>query len=249
MLGSQPHNTAALEGQAALVTGSARGLGRAVALALAERGATVGVHYRYSAEQARDAARQIRDLGREAHVFQADVTDPEQVRRLFAEVEEKLGRLDILVNNVGEFIFKPALEMTPTEWDETLASNLHSVFYCCREAAEGMRRRRYGRIVNVGTAACERLHAAGRMAAYQLSKSGVLALSKSLALALAPDGVTVNVVSPGVLENTRVHATRPLPMGRPGRMEEVVRAVVFLASPAGEYITGANLEVAGGWKL
>ncbi len=242
-----------LAGQGALVTGAGRGIGRAVALALAREGARVTVNYARRAEEAEETAAAIRAAGGEAEVVQADVSRPEDCRRLVEAAAARWGRLDVLVNNAGITRDALLLRMKDEDWEEVLATNLGGVYRCTREAARLMLRQRSGRIVNVASVAAF----AGNpgQANYAAAKGGVIAFTRVVARELGSRGVTVNAVAPGYVETDM---TRPLPerlkdevlarvpLGRFGRPEDVAAAVLFLASPAAGYITGQTLVVDGG---
>jgi NAD(P)-dependent dehydrogenase (short-subunit alcohol dehydrogenase family) len=239
--------------QIALITGSSRGIGKANALCLARQGADVVINYRSNREAAQELVEQIQDLGQRAIAVQADVTLPNEAESLAATVAEQFGPIDILVNNVGDFFFKPLGQMSPDEWRYVLDSNLSSVHYLCKAVLPQMRARRYGRIVNIGLSPTYLVRGAPNVAAYSIAKTGVLILTRSLAAEEAPYGITVNCVSPGLINNgylppeQQEWMQRRVPMGRLGRPEEIGEAVVFLVSEKASYISGANLAVAGGW--
>ncbi len=234
----------------ALVTGSAKGIGRAVLLALAADGYDVAVHYRRSEDAAREVVAAARGLGVNAVALAADVTVEDEARALVDDAHAVFGRLDVLVNNVGDYHHGPLFELSSEKWHEIIASNLHSTFYTCQRALPYLRAAPNGaRIVNLGYAGAELLKARPNIAAYVVAKTGVIVYSKSLALAEAGTGVTVNVVSPGVLENSDTKPLRELPMGRTGQLTELVAAVRYLVSEEAAYTTGVTLEVAGGWNL
>ena len=237
----------------AVVTGSSRGIGRAIALRCAELGADVAVNYRSENAAAEEVAQQIRKLGRRAITVQADVTQPEAAATLFHAVEEQLGAVSLLVNNVGEFFFKPLADTTEEEWRRVIDSNLSSVHHLCRAAIARMRRRKAGRIINIGLSPTYLVRGAANVAAYSIAKTGVLILTRSLAIEEAPHGIRVNCVSPGLIDNGMLPPAqkewmeRRVPMGRLGRADEIADAVVFLASDSAAYISGANLAVDGAW--
>ena len=236
--------------KAALVTGSAKGVGRAIVLALAEDGYDVAVHYRRSREEAEAVAAATRRLGANAVTLAGDVTVEEEARALVDDAHAVFGRLDVLVNNVGNYHNGPLFELSSEVWHEIMASNLHGTFYTCQRALPYLRAAPSGaRIVNLGYAGAEMLKARPNIAAYAVAKTGVIVYSKSLALAEAATGVTVNVVSPGVLENSDTKPMRELPMPRTGKLEELVAAVRYLLSDEAAYTTGVTIEVAGGWNL
>jgi NAD(P)-dependent dehydrogenase (short-subunit alcohol dehydrogenase family) len=234
---------------AALVTGSARGIGRTLLLTLAELGHDVAVHYRSSREAAESVADEARALGVEAVSLQADVTDVGAAERLVDEAAAAFGRLDVVVNNVGNY-HKGPLEQHPTEaWREMFASNLDATFYVAQRAAPILRDSPAGRIVNVGYAGSDTLTAKTGIIAYQIAKTGVLLYSRALAKREAPHGTTVNVIAPGVIENSVTQPIDEIPMGRPGTLPEMAAALRFLVSEEARYVTGAFVPVAGGWNL
>ncbi len=229
--------------QRVLVTGSARRIGRAIAIELARRGFSVAIHYNTSREEAEKVARECGD----APVFQADLGKVEEIRRLFAEVRERFGLLDCLVNNAARFTSVDPLEITEQDWDFIHDVNLKATFFCCQEGARQMREMGRGRIVNISSLGgirpwAEHVH-------YCASKAGVIMLTKALAKAFAPE-ITVNSVAPGVIAFEDVDAEaqamiKATPMRRAGKAEEVAEAVhFFLTAP--DFITGQILTVDGG---
>lgn len=234
---------------AALVTGSARGIGRGIALALAADGLDVAVHYRTSKAEAEQACAEIEALGRRAAAFRADVTDLDAAAALVHAAHAELGPLTVLVNNVGNYRLAPLLELEHVEWDDILDSNLGAAFATCRAAIPLLREAGGGRIVNLGYAGAQNLVARPGLTAYAIAKTGVVLLTKAIAKAEAAHGITANVVAPGVIENSAGQPVSEIPLGRVGRIDEVVEAVQFFVSPAGGYVTGQVLEVAGGWNL
>ncbi len=244
-----------LEGRAALVTGGGRGIGRAISLALGGAGANVAVNYRSRKGPADLVVREIRACGGNAVVIRADVSTPDGAARAVEAAVRKFGRLDMLINNVGDFLYKPVLEVTPEEWTETLRSNLDSAFYCSLRAVPHMKKRGWGRIVNVGVAGCDSVRAFPNTTAYNVAKTGVLILTKSLANEVAPFGITANLVAPGLID-TGTRSGRMMkkfqarvPAGRAGTPDEVAAAVLFLVSEAASYVTGACVPVSGGWLV
>lgn len=239
-----------LTGRVALVTGSARRLGRTLAEELARLGAAVAVHYRSSGDEAEEVVAAIRAAGGQAHAFRADVTKPAECEALVRAVVERFGALHVLINNVGDYQEKNILEVGLEDWHAMIDSNLHSSFYMCHHALPEMRRQDYGRIINIGFASSGLVRASVNSTAYTVAKTGLLVLTKSLAAALKAEPVTVNVVSPGVLENSVTHPPlKDVPRGRWGQPEEIMGAITYFLAPQADYVTGQHVEVAGGWFL
>jgi 3-oxoacyl-[acyl-carrier protein] reductase len=234
----------------ALVTGAARGIGRAIAMSLAAGGLDVAVQYRSSQDAAREVvAEMIARYGVRAVALAADVRHDHEAQSLVDAAAHALGGLRVLVNNVGDYHQGPLAELDVSTWHTMFASNLHSTFYTCQRAVPIMRAAGGGRIVNLGYAGAEMIKARPGIVAYQIAKTGVILYSKALARSEAAHGVTVNVVSPGVMENSVSKPLEELPMGRTGKLDELVGAVRYFLSPAATYVTGTHVEVAGGWNL
>lgn len=235
-----------LDGHTVLITGSARGLGRALTLACARRGANVAVHYHTSGDAAREVAEDARRQGVEATTVRGDVTDPEDVERLFEGAETALGSVDVLVNNVGAFAPEHWEEMAVETWQRVMETNVTGTYLCSRRALPGMREGGWGRIVNVGYASSERGLINPKNAPYFMAKSSVLMFTRMLAADTSEEGITANAVSPYVIENSEVFPD-DLPRGRPAGFEDVTQAVFAFLEEGSGYISGANVEVSGGW--
>jgi NAD(P)-dependent dehydrogenase (short-subunit alcohol dehydrogenase family) len=233
----------------ALVTGANRGIGRAIALQLAGLGFDLVVNYRTQQAEAEQVAAQAAASGVRARAVRADVTDPRQARQLVLDAHELTGGLQVLVNNVGDYHHGPLAELTPEVWHRMLDSNLNSTFYTCQAALPLLKQAGWGRIINLGYAGAEQLKARPGIVAYSLAKTGVILYSKALAKTAAGSGVTVNVISPGVLENSETVPLQELPAGRTGTLDELTAAARFLLSAEASYVTGVTIEVAGGWNL
>jgi len=245
-----------LRGKTALITGGSRGIGKGIAQGLAREGVRVAISYRSNKTAAQSALRQIQAQGAECFAVEADATDAEKVQFLIDAVLERFGRIDILVNNVGEFNWKPVAETGIEEWENILASNLLSVFYASRAVLPSMRRQHWGRIVNLGAMGAERAFGQGTISAYAAAKAAVVSFSRSLAIEEAKNGITVNVVNPSnidekelTLEEARRLRDSRFPIGRPPSTEDVSAAVKFFSSEQADYITGQVLNVSGGWML
>ena len=242
-----------LGGRVALVTGGSRGIGRATCLALAARGAAVAVLCRSRLDQAKEVVQQIQAGGERALALQADALDPGAIKRSVQQAVFGLGRVDILVNNLGEMTDGPVAEMKDEEWEHSLAVNLGSAFRYARECIPSMKERRWGRIINVSSQVA--YSGSNNHAHYAAAKSGLLGFTFSLAKELGAWGVTVNAVAPGrivtdlLLERMAGREEewiRQTPLQRFGRPEEVAGPIAFLASDDASYITGAVLNVSGG---
>jgi 3-oxoacyl-[acyl-carrier protein] reductase len=245
-----------LEGRIAVVTGASRGIGRAIALELARRGASVIVNYNTSPDDAEAVVAAIQDLGSEARALQADVSTLEAATGLIKAAIETYGDLHILVNNAG--ITRDGLIMTmgQAEWEQVIQTNLGSTFYCSKAAVRHMMRKRYGRIINISS--ISGIMGNAGQTNYSASKAGQIGFTKALAREVASRNITVNAIAPGFIE-TDIWATVPediqanmkdiIPLGRIGQPEEVAQAVAFLASDQAGYITGQVLNVDGGMAM
>ena len=245
-----------LSGKIAVVTGGSRGIGRAICLELAARGATVVVNYNQSEDSAQRVVAKIEAGGGAAAAIQADVGDAYHVERLFKQVTADYGALDILINNAGMTRDGMIMRMKPNDFDAVISVNLRSAWLCCKAAARVMMRKRRGAIVNI-TSVVGLAGNAGQTN-YAASKAGIIGLTKSLAKEVAVRGIRVNAVAPGFIE-TAMTADLPddikskvieaIPLGAMGQPEHIAKAVVFLVSPDAAYITGQTLVVDGGMVM
>ena len=233
-------------GRTALVTGSAHGVGRAFALALADAQADVAVHYNTSDAAAAATADEAADRGVESVAVGADLTDPAAVDDCFSTVEAELGAVDILVNNVGDFAPKHWTDITLDEWHRVMDTNLTATMLCSKRALGPMQESAWGRIVNVGYASAERAAVSPKNFPYFVAKTGVLMFTRMLAADTQDDGITVNAVSPYVVETSDAFP-EDAPRGRWARPSDLVQALLFFVDEDSTYISGENVEIAGGW--
>ncbi len=245
-----------LNDSVAIVTGSGRGIGRAIALELARAGAKVVVNYAGRSDKAEETVELIREAGGESLAVQADVSQSEDVDRLIQTTLAHFGKVDILVNNAGITRDSLLLRMKEADWDAVLATNLKGVFLCTKAVSKGMLKQRAGAIVNISSVVG--LSGNVGQANYAAAKAGIIGFSKSIAKEFAPRGIRVNVVAPGYIntdmtetlpEGVRSEVLRAIPLGRIGNPEDVAKVVRFLVSPEASYITGQTLCVDGGMEI
>jgi 3-oxoacyl-[acyl-carrier protein] reductase len=235
-----------LTNKIALVTGGSRGIGRAIAVCLAQAGAAVAVNYREQADEARNVVETIRGFGRRASAVAADVSRADAVARMVADVERGLGPIDVLVNNAGIALIRGVDDLTEEDFDRTIAVNLKSAFLCIRAVVPGMRVRKWGRIVNISSGAARGPGGVGPH--YNASKAGMEGLTRGYASRLVKDGITVNAVAPTLIETDMVRSglSSPdrIPLGRYGTPEECAQAVLMVIGNA--YMTGQTVGLSGG---
>ncbi|MCI9441150.1 MAG: 3-oxoacyl-[acyl-carrier-protein] reductase [Ruminococcus sp.] len=245
-----------LQGQAAVVTGASRGIGRAIALRLAVEGAAVAINYHGSKERAEAVKAQIEEKGGTAFLFPCDVADFSACELFLKAATEQMGRLDILVNNAGITRDGLLMRMSEADYDAVLDTNLKGTFNCIRFASRQMLKQKSGRIINISSVSGV-LGNAGQ-ANYSASKAGVIGLTKSAARELASRGITVNAIAPGFIntemteglsEKVKISAEEQIPLGKFGEPEDIAEAAVFLASERARYITGQVLHVDGGMAM
>ncbi|HYD05413.1 MAG TPA: 3-oxoacyl-ACP reductase family protein [Reyranella sp.] len=239
-----------LTGRVALVTGGSRGIGRAIAVSLADAGAAVAVNYREKAAEAEAVAGAIHAKGGKAHAVRADVSQAGEVARMIAEVERALGPVDVLVNNAGIGLVRTVDDLTEADFDTTIAVNLKSVFLCTQAVIPGMRRRQWGRIVNISSGAAR--GAGGVGPHYNASKAGMEGMTRGYAARLVKDGITVNAVAPSLIETDMVKqglasSASRIPLGRFGTPDECAQVVLMLAGNA--YMTGQTVALSGGMSF
>lgn len=239
----------------AVITGGARGIGRAIALHLAQSGWLVAICYRASEREAQATVEAIQNKGGTGLAVKADVSDPEAALGLVGQVEATWGRIDALINCAGPYHRVALLEETLEGWHAMFNNNLHPVFYLGRLVARGMIERKWGRIITFGMANADQCVAQPQITAHYIAKAGVLILTRTLARVLAPHGITVNAISPGFIasgsapdEELKTMAKK-IPAGHVGSLDDAVAAVAFLLSDEAAYVNGANIHLSGAWGV
>lgn len=240
-----------------IVTGASRGIGKATAAMFARKGAKVVIHYNSNRAGADEVAAEIEKMGRDYLIVQADVSKMDEVRDMVNKTINKFGRVDILVNNAGITEPKDFRDTTEEEWDRMMRINLKSVFLCCKEVVPYMEKQQYGRIINLSSIV-GKTGGIGAGVHYCAAKAGVIGFSKALANQVAKDGITVNVVAPGMIDTRMISWRSPelmkkhvgqIPVGRVGKTEEVAAAICYLASDEAAFMTGQTLDINGGMYM
>ena len=246
-----------LDNKIAIVTGARRGIGRAIALALAKEGANIVVSD-ISQEECQKVVTEIEGLGRRGLAIKCDVTSMAEVEDMVRRTVAEFGRVDILVNNAGIITFKPFLELTEKDWDTTINVNLKGQFLCAQAVSKELVKNKWGRIINIASISSGGCGIAFPLIAhYTASKGGVMALTEALALELTPQGINVNAICPGAIDTDMVKVLKEsgqleqvllrIPKGRLGQPEDIANLAVFLASEESDYISGAAIVIDGGW--
>lgn len=239
----------------AMITGGARGIGRAVALDLGGQGWSVALCYRTSAQEGRQVVETLREKGSRAEAFQCDVSDPKAAEKFVKQVEERWGRVDALINCAGPYHRVNLLEETVEGWHSMFDNNLHPVFYLSRVVTPGMIRRKWGRIICFSMANADQLIAQPQLTAHYISKVGLLVVARTLARLLAPHGITVNAISPGFIDSGSApkeeldQMAKRIPAGYVGSLSDAVSVVRFLLSEEARYVNGANIHLSGAWGI
>ena len=239
----------------ALITGGAKGIGRGIALDLGKKQWSVAICYRSSEHEAEQTRKAIEDSGGNALAVRCDVSDPTAVQDFVNQVEHTWGKIDAVINGTGPYHRINVFQETPEGWSEMFTNNLHPILYLAQAVAPGMRARKYGRIISFSMANADKMEAQPQVTAHYIAKVGVLILTRTLATMLAPDGITVNAISPGFIDSGSAPPeelegmAQKVPAGYIGTVNDTVSAVQYLLSDEARYVTGANLHLSGGWGI
>jgi 3-oxoacyl-[acyl-carrier protein] reductase len=239
----------------ALITGGARGIGRAIALDLSARGWNVAICFRHSADQAAEVVETARERGGRVWSFQCDVSQPEVAQDLVRRVQETCAQIDALIQCAGPYHRVNLLEESVEGWHSMFDNNLHPLFYLSRAVSPGMMERKWGRIVSFSMANADQLIAQPQLTAHYIAKVGILVLTRTLARVLAPHGITANAVSPGFIDSGSApkeeiaSMAKRIPAGYVGALDDAVAVVRFLLSEEARYVNGANIHLSGAWGI
>ncbi|MDO9119715.1 MAG: SDR family oxidoreductase [Nitrospira sp.] len=239
----------------ALITGGAKGIGRGIALDLAAQHWKIAICYRTSEAEAQKTALAITERGGQALAIRCDVSDPVAAKSLAAQVEQKWGQIDVLINGAGPYHRVNLFEETVEGWNEMFDGNLHPIFYLAKAVAPGMKARKSGHIINFSMANADQMISQPDVTAHYIAKAGVLILTRTLAKLLAPHGITVNAVSPGFIDSGSAPPeelagmTKRIPAGYIGTIDDTVAAVRYLLSEEARYVNGANIQISGAWGI
>ena len=244
-----------MQNRVAIIPGGVKGIGRDIALSLAEAGWSIALCYRTSEKEAESTCRDIESKGAQAIALNCDVSNPTAVQDFVELVENRWGRVDALINCAGPYHRVALLEETVDGWNEMFDNNLHSLFYLCRAVTTGMIERGYGRIIAFSMANADKLSAQPNITAHYIAKSGIIILVRSLAKILAQHGITVNTISPGFIDSGSSpkeeleHIKRRIPAGYVGQNSDAVSLVNYLLSDNAKYINGSNIQLSGAWGI
>jgi len=236
-----------LKGKTALVTGASQGIGKAIIQALANKGCNIILHYFQNSKNIKKLVEELKKHNVKVSAYSANLTKVKEVKKLFNKIAKNNKTLDILVNNVGNYLKKPLEKLTISEWHEIIDSNLHLTFYCTHYALPLLRKSKHGRIINIGFASTGQMVAKPNILPYQIAKTGILLMTKALAKIEAKNKVLVNMISPGVMENSIHLPKKEIPLKKSGKLSGLAKLVVQTVNS--DYTTGAHIEYAGGFNL
>lgn len=234
-----------LQNKIALVTGGSKNLGKEVVLSLAKKGIKVAIHYNTSEREAESTLKEVKKYS-DGIIINANLRNPKEISQMFIETGKNLGSVDILVNLVGNFIFEPITKTSFEKFKDVVESNLYATFVCCQYALPKMAKKKWGRIINFGCVGADNVTIRKNTTPYYIAKTGVIMLTKVLAYEYAKYDITVNSISPGILETSVAKPTTP--SGKFVQFKDITNAIQFLLKEDSSYINGANVEVAGGWR-
>ena len=235
------------KGKTALVTGSSGGIGKAILFELANKGCNVILHYFKNTNELKNTIKELKSLSINVLVYQADLTKEKEVKRLLQKIKNKYNSIDILVNNVGNYLKKSLDKLTIYEWHEVINSNLNCTFYCTYYALPLLRKSKSGRIINIGYASTGQMIAKPSILPYQIAKTGILLMTKALAVTEAKNKILVNMISPGVMENSVHFPKKEIPLKKAGSLKEFAHLVTQTIGSG--YMTGSHVEYSGGFNL
>ncbi|MBL8036003.1 MAG: SDR family oxidoreductase [Nitrospira sp.] len=244
-----------MDQQVALITGGAKGIGRGIALDLAAKQWKIAICYRTSEAEAQRTTQEITARGGEALALRCDVSDPIAAKNLVSQVEQKWGRIDVLINGAGPYHRINLFDETVEGWNEMFSGNLHPIFYLAQAVAPGMKARKSGRIISFSMANADQMEAQPDVTGHYIAKASVLILTRTLAKLLAPYGITVNAVSPGFIDSGSAPPqelaamVKRIPAGYIGTIDDTVAAVRYLLSDDARYVNGANIQISGAWGI
>lgn len=236
-----------LKGKTALVTGSSSGIGKAILIALANEGCRVILHYYRSNNKINSFLKELKKKKIKVNAYSSDLTKEKEVQNMFLKIKKKYKKLDILVNNVGNYLKKNLKDLTTNEWHEIINNNLNSTYYCTHYSLPLLRKSKFGRIINIGYASTGQLVAKPRILPYQIAKTGILLMTKAYSISEAKNKILVNMISPGVMENSVHYPKKEIPLKRKGKLKDFAKLVIQTINS--DYITGAHIEYAGGFNL
>ncbi len=229
-----------------VITGAAKGLARHIALQLAQRGACIAAHYHTSEQEASSLRDELQERNPRSQLFRANLREASEVRGMIADVIRTYHRIDVLINAVGNFVYKPFDQVTVEDFDDVMETNPRSTFLCSSLVIEQMKSQRSGAIINFGCAGADRMTIRELTTPYYIAKTAVLQLTKIMARTYAPFGIRVNAISPGILESS-IAKVDNVPSGRYATFDDIFNAIDFILKPQSSYLNGANIEVSGGW--